>query len=149
MAHIDAGKTTVSERTLFYSGKIHRVGEAHAVDSDAQAFEIAASKAFKEAVVKGKLKLLELIMKVEIDTPKDNVGDVIGDITKRRGNIKDMITKGNSQLIKTEVPLDSLFGYITNLRSITQGRASAITQFNHYQAVSPQLQESIVKKFNY
>jgi elongation factor G len=121
-------------------------GSYHEVDSSGPAFEVAASLAFQEGAKKAGLHLLEPMMAVEVVTPEANMGDVIGDLNSRRGRIQGMGQRGNAQVITAEVPLATMFGYATDLRSKTQGRATYTMQFAHYEAVPPQVQEDIVAK---
>jgi elongation factor G len=121
-------------------------GSFHEVDSSGPAFEIAASLAFQEGAQNAGLHLLEPIMKVEIVTPEANMGDVIGDINARRGRILGMAPRGASQVVDAEVPLATMFGYSTDLRSKTQGRATYSMQFDSYQPVPTSVQEVIVAK---
>jgi elongation factor G len=121
-------------------------GSYHEVDSSAPAFEIAGSLAFQEAAKKAGVALLEPIMKVEIVTPEDYLGDVIGDVNSRRGRVTDMGQRGHLRVIKSEIPLANMFGYATDLRSKTQGRADHTMQFSHYEPVPQSIQEDIVAK---
>ena len=121
-------------------------GSYHDVDSSAQAFEVAGSLAFQEGAKRAGLHLLEPIMTVEVVTPEDYMGDVIGDLNSRRGRILGMTQRGNAQVIASEVPLATMFGYATDLRSKTQGRATYSMHFGSYQAVPNQIQEEIVAK---
>jgi elongation factor G len=121
-------------------------GSYHEVDSSGPAFEVAASMAFQEAVEKAGLVLLEPVMAVEVVSPEANLGDVIGDLNSRRGKILDMGQRGNARVIKAEVPLASMFGYATDVRSRTQGRATHTMQFSHYAPVPATIQEEIVHK---
>ena len=121
-------------------------GSYHDVDSSAQAFEIAGSLAFQEAAHKANLLLLEPVMAVEVVTPEQYMGDVIGDLNSRRGKIHGMSQRGNAQVIEAEVPLATMFGYSTDLRSKTQGRATYTMQFKQYVQVPNQIQETIVAK---
>ncbi len=121
-------------------------GSYHEVDSSAQAFEIAGSLAFQEAAKKGGLFLLEPVMAVEVVTPEQYMGDVIGDLNSRRGKINGMTQRGNAQVIDAEVPLAAMFGYSTDLRSKTQGRATYSMHFKQYLQVPNQIQETIVAK---
>jgi elongation factor G len=108
-------------------------GSFHPVDSSEIAFKIAGSMAFKEGAKKANPVLLEPIMKVEVVTPEDFLGDVMGDLNARRGRIMGIDRKGNTQVVKANVPLASMFGYATDLRSATQGRATYVMQFSHYE----------------
>jgi elongation factor G len=121
-------------------------GSFHEVDSSGPAFEVAASLAFQEGAQNAGLHLLEPIMKVEIVTPEANMGEVIGDINARRGRILGMAPRGASQVVDAEVPLATMFGYSTDLRSKTQGRATYTMQFDSYQPVPTTVQEVIVAK---
>jgi elongation factor G len=121
-------------------------GTYHDVDSSTQAFEVAGSLAFQDGAKRAGLHLLEPIMSVEVVTPEDYMGDVIGDLNSRRGRILGMNQRGNAQVIDAEVPLATMFGYATDLRSRTQGRATYTMQFANYSAVPNQIQEEIVAK---
>jgi elongation factor G len=121
-------------------------GSYHEVDSSAQAFEIAGSLAFQEAAKKAGLFLMEPVMAVEVVTPENYMGDVIGDLNSRRGKINGMTQRGNAQVIDADVPLAAMFGYSTDLRSKTQGRATYSMQFKQYLQVPSQIQETIVAK---
>ncbi|MES2559808.1 MAG: elongation factor G [Bacteroidota bacterium] len=123
-------------------------GSFHAVDSDSVSFEIAASIAFKEASRKASPVLLEPIMKIEILTPEENMGDVIGDLNKRRGQLDGMDTRAGSQVIKARVPLSEMFGYVTQLRTLSSGRASSTMEFDHYAEAPRNVQEEILAKVN-
>lgn len=119
-------------------------GSYHEVDSSEMAFKIAGSMAFKEAAKKAGLVLLEPIMGVEVETPEDYVGDVIGDLNSRRGRIVGMENKGVITAIKAYVPLAEMFGYATTLRSLTQGRGTFIMKFSHYDEVPQHIAEQII-----
>ena len=121
-------------------------GSYHEVDSSEMAFKIAGSMAFKEGVKKAQLALLEPIMTVEVVTPEEYMGDVIGDLNSRRGKIQSMEKRGTAQVIKSMVPLSEMFGYATDLRSKTQGRANYTMQFSHYEDVPKNIMEGIVAK---
>jgi len=121
-------------------------GSFHAVDSDALSFEIAARSAYREALPKCKPVLLEPIMKIEILTPEENMGDVIGDMNRRRGQLQGMDTRAGSQVIKAQVPLSEMFGYVTQLRTITSGRATSTMEFDHYSEAPRNVQEEVVAK---
>ena len=120
-------------------------GSYHDVDSSEMAFKIAGSMAIKEAVQKGDPVILEPIMRVEVTTPEEYMGDVIGDLNARRGQILGMEPRGNAQVIRAFVPLAEMFGYATDLRSKTQGRGSFVMFFDHYQEVPKQVQEKLIK----
>lgn len=121
-------------------------GSFHDVDSDALSFELAARSGFREAAKKAGPILLEPIMSVEVVSPDEYTGPVTGDLNKRRGLMKGMDTKGGAQVIKADVPLSELFGYVTDLRTITSGRASATLTFSHYDPVPTNLAETIISK---
>jgi elongation factor G len=118
-------------------------GSYHEVDSSERAFKIAGSMAFKEAMKRAKPKLLEPVMAVEVTTPEEYLGDVIGNLSSRRGRIEAMQQVGNAQVVKASVPLAEMFGYATDLRSMTQGRADFTMQFARYEEVPAQLAEQI------
>ncbi len=122
-------------------------GAYHDVDSSVLAFEIAARAAFRELREKGAPKLLEPIMKVEVTTPEDYVGDVIGDLNSRRGHIQGSDQRGNAQAIIAMVPLANMFGYINTLRGMTQGRAAFHMEYDHYEAVPQAVADEVVKKY--
>jgi len=122
-------------------------GKYHDVDSSVLAFEIAARAAFRELREKGHPKLLEPIMKVEVVTPEDYVGDVIGDLNSRRGMIQGTDQRGNAQVINAMVPLANMFGYVSQLRSFSQGRAQFTMQYDHYEAVPQAVADEVVKKY--
>ena len=110
-------------------------GSYHEVDSSEMAFKIAGSMAFKEAMGKASPVILEPIMTLEVVTPEESMGDVISDINRRRGRISGQEPRGNTQVISALVPLAEMFGYATDLRSRTQGRATFTMQFSHYEPV--------------
>jgi elongation factor G len=119
-------------------------GSFHAVDSDALSFEIAAKIAFKEACKKAKPILLEPIMKVEIVTPDDYIGDVTGDVNKRRGVLKEIDAKVAYQVVKADVPLSNMFGYVTTLRTLSSGRATSTMQFSHFTQAPAAIVEEVI-----
>ncbi len=119
-------------------------GSYHDVDSSEMAFKIAGSMALQDAARKAGVKLLEPVMDVEVTTPEDYMGDVIGDLNSRRGKVEGMTQRGNSQVIKAQVPMSEMFGYATDLRSKTQGRATYSMQFNSYQDVPESIAAEIV-----
>ncbi len=121
-------------------------GSFHDVDSDSLSFELAARLGFRNAAKKARPKLLEPIMSVEVVTPEEYTGPVTGDLNKRRGIMKGMDSKAGAQVIKSDVPLSELFGYVTDLRTISSGRASASLTFSHYAEVPSGLQDEIIKK---
>ena len=121
-------------------------GSFHEVDSSEQAFYICGSQAFKEACRQAGPVLLEPIMGVEVVTPEEYLGDVMGDLNGRRGRVSNLEGRGTAQVIKCDVPLSNMFGYATDLRSRTQGRATFTMQFDHYEQVPASLAEEIIKK---
>ncbi|KEO75044.1 elongation factor G [Anditalea andensis] len=121
-------------------------GSFHDVDSDALSFELAARIGFKEAAKKAKPQLLEPIMAVDVVSPDEYTGPITGDLNRRRGLMKGMDTKGTSSVIKASVPLSELFGYITDLRTITSGRATASLTFSHYEPVPNNIAEAVIAK---
>ena len=122
-------------------------GSYHDVDSSEMAFKIAGSMAIKAAILKAKPKLMEPIMSLEVVMPEDYLGSVMGDITKRRGTVGGFNPRNNAQVLDAEVPLSEMFGYATDLRSITQGRAVFTMQFSKYSNVPNSLQEQIIEKY--
>ncbi len=123
-------------------------GSYHEVDSSERAFKIAGSMAFKEAMKRARPKLLEPVMAVEVTTPEDYLGDVMGNLNSRRGRIEDMQPVGNAQVIKASVPLSEMFGYATDLRSMTQGRADFTMQFDRYEEVPAIIASAIIANEN-
>ncbi len=121
-------------------------GSYHDVDSDALSFEICARTAFREALPKAKPILLEPIMKVEVITPEQYMGDVVGDLNRRRGIIEGMDSKSNAQVIKAKVPLGEMFGYVTQLRTLTSGRATSTMEFSHYAETPRNIAEEVIAK---
>ncbi|GIV36664.1 MAG: hypothetical protein KatS3mg032_1043 [Cyclobacteriaceae bacterium] len=121
-------------------------GSYHDVDSDSLSFELAARIGFKEAAAKCNPQLLEPIMSVEVLTPDEFTGAVTGDLNRRRGLLKGMDTRGGAQVIKADVPLKELFGYVTDLRTITSGRASATLTFSHYAPVPKNLADKVIEE---
>jgi elongation factor G len=140
-AGILAGFPVVDLKVTLIDGKYHEV------DSSALAFEIAARMALREALRKGGPVLLEPIMKVEVVTPEDYTGSVIGDLNSRRGQIQGQDMRGNANVVTAMVPLSNMFGYVSNLRSMSQGRATFTMQFDHYAEVPRAVSEEIQAKF--
>jgi elongation factor G len=135
-----AGFPVVDVKVTLYDGSYHEV------DSSEMAFKIAGSMAFKEACAKAKPMLLEPIMKVEVVTPEENMGDVMGDLNSRRGMIQGMEDSPSGKIIRAEVPLAQMFGYATDLRSATQGRATYSMEFAKYNEVPASIAEAVAKK---
>ncbi len=121
-------------------------GSFHAVDSDAMSFELCAKQGFREAGRKAKPILLEPIMKVEVLTPEQYMGDVTGDLNRRRGMMEGMDTRAGVQVIKAKVPLSEMFGYVTQLRSLSSGRASSTMEFSHYSPAPNNIAEEVIAK---
>ena len=124
-------------------------GQFHPVDSDQLSFELCAIQAFKEACAKTKPVLLEPIMKVEVVTPEESMGDVISDLNKRRGQVEGMeSSRSGARIVKAKAPLAEMFGYVTALRTITSGRATSTMSFSHYSEVSPSIARSVLTEVN-
>ncbi len=121
-------------------------GSFHAVDSDSMSFELCAKGGFREAARKAKPVLLEPIMKVEVVTPDQYMGDVTGDLNRRRGMLEGMDSRGNAQVIKAKVPLSEMFGYVTQLRSLSSGRATSTMEFSHYAPAPNNIAEEVIAK---
>ncbi len=136
---IIAGYPIVDFKAILYDGTYHEV------DSSEMAFQVAASMCLKEGMARGGACILEPIMKVEVETPQDYFGDVIGDLNSRRGKICGMEMQNDSQIVISEVPLSEMFGYSTELRSMTKGRATYSMEFHTYQEVPKSIQEAIAK----
>jgi elongation factor G len=122
-------------------------GAYHDVDSSALAFEIAGRSALREALREGRSVLLEPIMKVEVVTPEDYTGSVIGDLNSRRGQIQGQDMRGNANVVNAMVPLANMFGYVNNLRSMSQGRATFTMQFDHYAEVPKAVADEVQAKY--
>ncbi len=135
-----AGYPVVDLKATLYDGSFHEV------DSSEMAFKIAGSMALKDAVRKGRPLLLEPIMKVEITTPDDFLGTVLGDLNSRRGRVEGMDVRGTTQVVRAFVPLASMFGYTTDLRSATQGRATSSMEFHHYEQLPDHMAQEIIAK---
>jgi elongation factor G len=135
-----AGFPTVDFKYTLVDGKYHDV------DSSALAFEIAAKACFRDGMKKASPIILEPIMDVEITTPQDHVGDVVGDLNRRRGTIQNQESSGSTVIVRGHVPLKEMFGYISHLRSMTKGRASFTMQFHHYDPVPRNVADEIMKK---
>jgi elongation factor G len=137
---IRAGYEAVDIKAKLYDGSYHDV------DSSEMAFKVAGSMAFKDGAKKASPVILEPIMKTEVETPEEFLGDVIGDLNSRRGKVQSMNERGGNQMVKAEVPLSEMFGYSTDLRSKTQGRASYTMEFTHYEPVPNNIAEEIIAK---
>jgi elongation factor G len=121
-------------------------GSYHEVDSSEVAFKIAGSMALQDATKRARPVLMEPVMEVEVVTPEEYMGDVIGDITSRRGRVQQMEARGSSQVISARVPLSEMFGYATDVRSLSQGRATYSMQFAAYEQAPKSVSEEIVAK---
>jgi elongation factor G len=138
-----AGYPMVDMRAILVGGSYHEV------DSSELAYKIAGALALRDAVEKGKVVLLEPIMKIEITVPEEYMGDVIGDFGSRRGRIETTELQGNYQVVKGKGPLAEMFGYATDLRSLTQGRGNYVMQYNHYERASAEVVEQLLKAKGY
>ena len=136
-----AGFPVIDFKATLYDGGFHDV------DSSVLAFEIASRAAFRELREKGGARLLEPVMKVEVLTPDEYMGDVIGDLNSRRGQIQGTETRGNAQVVTAFVPLANMFGYINALRSFSQGRANFTMQYDHYETVPQAVADEVIKKY--
>jgi len=119
-------------------------GSFHPVDSDGLSFETAAKMAWRTAGKQATPKILEPMMKIEVVTPEDHMGDVVGDLNKRRGQVDGMDSRNGAQVIKAIVPLSEMFGYVTTLRTISSGRATSSMEFSHYAATPSSIQEAVI-----
>ena len=135
-----AGYPMVDVKVTLFDGSFHEV------DSSEMAFRIAASMALKEAVAKASPVILEPLMRVEVTMPEQFLGDVIGDLNSRRGHVEAMESRGSTQVVRARVPLAEMFGYATDLRSMTQGRASYSMELSHYAEVPANLAAELVQK---
>ena len=133
-----AGYPVVDVKATVYDGSYHEV------DSSEIAFKMAGSLAFQAAAKRANPVILEPIMKIEVVTPEINMGDVIGDLSSKRGQIQEMTDRGQAKVVKALVPLAEMFGYVTNLRSMTQGRASSSMEFSHYAECPKNVEQAII-----
>ncbi|SIS83979.1 translation elongation factor 2 (EF-2/EF-G) [Zobellia uliginosa] len=120
-------------------------GSFHAVDSDSLSFELAAKMGYKAAAKAAKAVLMEPIMKIEVLTPEENMGDIVGDLNRRRGTISNMSDRAGAKVIKGEVPLSEMFGYVTSLRTLSSGRATSTMEFSHYAETPSNIAEEVIK----
>ena len=121
-------------------------GSFHPVDSDSLSFELAAKLGYKEAARAAKAVLMEPIMKLEVITPEENMGDIVGDLNRRRGQVNDMGDRNGAKVIKANVPLSEMFGYVTTLRTLSSGRATSTMEFSHYAETPSTISEEVIKK---
>ena len=119
-------------------------GSFHAVDSDALSFELAAKLGFKSVAKSAGAKILEPIMKLEVITPEENMGDIVGDLNRRRGQVNDMGDRAGAKVVKAEVPLSEMFGYVTTLRTLSSGRATSTMEFSHYAITPSNISEEVI-----
>jgi len=123
-----------------------RDGSFHAVDSDSLSFELCAKMAYREAMPKAKPVLLEPIMKLEVVTPEENMGDIVGDINRRRGHMEGMDDRAGAKVVKAKVPLSEMFGYVTSLRTMSSGRATSTMEFSHYSECPRNIADDVIAK---
>src|SRR5690606_8150977 len=123
-----------------------KVGSHHAVDSDALSFEVAAKMAYRNALPKASPILLEPIMKLEVVTPEENMGDIVGDLNRRRGQVSGMDDRAGAKIIKAHVPLSEMFGYVTALRTMSSGRATSTMEFSHFEACPKNIADEVIAK---
>ena len=121
-------------------------GSFHPVDSDSLSFELAAKIGFKEASKSAKAVIMEPIMKLEVLTPEENMGDIVGDLNRRRGQVNSMDDRAGSKVVKAEVPLSEMFGYVTSLRTLSSGRATSTMEFSHYSETPPSVSETVISE---
>ncbi|MDP4953597.1 MAG: elongation factor G, partial [Flavobacteriales bacterium] len=121
-------------------------GSFHAVDSDSLSFELAAKMAYRHAVPHAGAVLMEPIMKLEVLTPEENMGDIVGDLNRRRGVINGMDDRAGSKVIKAFVPLSEMFGYVTALRTMSSGRATSTMEFDHFEATPKSIADEVIAK---
>ena len=121
-------------------------GSFHAVDSDALSFELAAKMGYKASAKSAKAKIMEPLMKLEVLTPEENMGDIVGDLNRRRGQVNDMSDRAGSKVVKALVPLSEMFGYVTALRTMSSGRATSTMEFSHYSETPSNVSEDVIAK---
>jgi elongation factor G len=121
-------------------------GSFHPVDSDSLSFELAAKLGFKESAKLAKAVIMEPIMKLEVLTPEENMGDIVGDLNRRRGQVNSMDDRAGSKVVKAEVPLSEMFGYVTSLRTLSSGRATSTMEFDHYTETPANISEQVISE---
>jgi len=121
-------------------------GSFHPVDSDSLSFELAAKLGFKAAAKASKPVILEPMMKIEVVTPEINMGDIVGDLNKRRGQVNSMDDRAGAKVVKAIVPLSEMFGYVTTLRTLSSGRATSSMEFSHYATAPSNIAEEVIAK---
>ncbi|NBS18776.1 MAG: elongation factor G, partial [Flavobacteriia bacterium] len=119
-------------------------GSFHPVDSDSLSFELAAKIGFKESARAARAVIMEPIMKLEVLTPEENMGDIVGDLNRRRGQVNSMDDRAGSKVVKALVPLSEMFGYVTALRTLSSGRATSTMEFDHYAETPPNISEGVI-----
>ena len=120
-------------------------GSFHPVDSDSLSFELAAKLGYKAAAKACRPIIMEPIMKLEVLTPEENMGDIVGDLNRRRGQVNNMSDRAGSKVIKADVPLSEMFGYVTSLRTLSSGRATSTMEFSHYAETPSNIAEEVIK----
>ena len=123
-------------------------GSFHPVDSDSLSFELAAKLGFKDSAKAARAVILEPIMKLEVLTPEENMGDIVGDLNRRRGQVNSMDDRAGSKVVRAEVPLSEMFGYVTSLRTLSSGRATSTMEFSHYAETPPNISENVIAEVN-
>jgi elongation factor G len=123
-------------------------GSFHPVDSDSLSFELAAKLGFKVSAKAAKAVIMEPIMKLEVLTPEENMGDIVGDLNRRRGQVNSMDDRAGSKVVRAEVPLSEMFGYVTSLRTLSSGRATSTMEFSHYAETPSNISESVIADVN-
>ena len=121
-------------------------GSYHDVDSDQLSFELAAKLGFKNSAKAAKAVIMEPIMKLEVITPEENMGDIVGDLNRRRGQVSDMGDRAGAKTVKATVPLSEMFGYVTTLRTLSSGRATSTMEFSHYAETPSNISEEVIKE---
>jgi elongation factor G len=119
-------------------------GSFHPVDSDQLSFELAAKLGYKAAAKQARAVIMEPIMKLEVLTPEENMGDIVGDLNRRRGQVNDMSDRAGSKVVKALVPLSEMFGYVTSLRTLSSGRATSTMEFSHYAETPSNISEEVI-----
>ncbi len=119
-------------------------GSFHPVDSDSLSFELAAKLGFKSSAKAARAVIMEPIMKLEVLTPEENMGDIVGDLNRRRGQVNNMDDRAGSKVVKAEVPLSEMFGYVTSLRTLSSGRATSTMEFSHYAETPSNISEAVI-----
>ena len=137
--------TLEGKQLLIVEDLVLKDGSFHPVDSDQLSFELAAKMGFKAAAKAAGAVILEPIMKNEVVTPEENMGDIVGDLNRRRGQVNSMSDRSGAKVIKAEVPLSEMFGYVTTLRTLSSGRATSTMEFSHYAETPSNISEEVIK----